>query len=330
MKHVQLGETGIQVSAIALGTWAFSGDSTWGPQAEQDSIDTVHAALDRGINFLDTAPLYGDGIAETIIGKALKQKPCEVAIATKAGPDDLSPGALRKACEKSLSLLQREAIDLYQVHWPNRSVPFADTIETLAALKAEGKIRSVGVCNFGPGDMAGWRNAGGEMTANQLPYSLLWRALEFEIQPDCLAHDTGILCYSPLFNGLLTGKYANPDAVPEGKARPRIFSRDRPQARHQEAGCEAEAFQALDRIRTISEGLGESMVTTSLAWLMGRPGVLSVLAGARNPAQLEDQIRAAEVNLSEPVQAALSEATEQVKAILGANVDMWQTDSRFR
>jgi len=183
-------------------------------------------------------------------------------IATKVSPDHLAPEDLRASCEASLRRLRTDVIDLYQIHWPSRQVPLADTVGALQRLQEEGKIRAFGVSNFGVGDL-GDLLALGPCTSNQLPYSLLWRAIEYGIQTVCVEHGISILTYSPMEQGLLTGKFGSADEVPDGRARTRFFSGDRPLARHGEAGHEQETFAAIHRIRAIADGAGLPMADPS-------------------------------------------------------------------
>ena len=329
MEFRRLGKTGLDVSVIAMGCWPIVGDANWGEQDERQSVATIHAALDAGVNFFDTAESYGAGYSESLLGKVLAGRRRDVFIATKAASGRLKPDDLRKACEDSLRRLKTDVIDLYQIHWPNRKIPIDETLGALEGLKQQGKIRAVGVSNFGVRDLSGLLDAGACET-NQLPYSLLWRAIEFEIQPKCMDNEIGILCYCPLAQGLLTGKFASADDVPEGRARSRLFSSKRAQTRHHEPGCEAELFAALGRIRSISEGIGKPMAHVALAWLLHQPGVTSVLAGARTPEQIAENAQAASLRLPPEVVAALNAATEEVKQKMGANADVWQSDSRMR
>ncbi len=329
MEYRKLGETDISVSVVAMGCWAIVGDATWGPQDEADSLATIHAALDEGINFFDTAEAYGDGFSESLLGKALTRRRHEAVIASKVSGDQLAATGVRQACERSLRRLHTDYIDLYQIHWPNRTIPLQETMGALEELRTQGKVRAVGVCNFGPGDLADLLAAGRAAT-NQLPYSLLWRAIEYAIRQQCVDNGIGILCYSPLVQGLLTGKFAAADDVPVGRARTRHFSKDRPQTRHGEAGCETETFTALEQIRRISDTIDVPMARLALAWLLHQPGVTSVLAGARNPDQIHDNVQAAAVELPPQVVDELTAATEEVKRKLGGNPDMWSSASRFR
>ena len=329
MEYRQLGKTDITVSAVSLGCWAFAGGATWGPQDEADSVATVHASLESGVNFFDTAEGYGRGESEAILGRALQGRRHEAIIATKASPSSLSREELPRACERSLQRLQTDYIDLYQIHWPSRTIPLDETMAALEKLRQDGKVRAIGVCNFGVGDLSDLLD-NGRVETNQLPYSLLWRAIEYQIIPECRQNGIELLCYSPLSQGLLTGKYASPDQVPEGRARMRLFSKDRELARHSEDGCEAEVFAALDKIRHICDDIQQPMAAVAIAWLLNQPGVTSVITGARRPEQITQTARAAELQLSTATMAHLTEATEKVKHIIGSNPDLWSSESRFR
>jgi myo-inositol catabolism protein IolS len=331
VKYTTLPNTDIEVSRVAMGCWALAGDATWGPQDESDAVAGIHAALDEGITLFDTAELYGDGLSEQILGRALAGRRGRAVIASKFGPDHNAPDDLAAACERSLKYLGTDYIDLYQVHWPSRTVPLADTWAALERLRQQGKVRAIGVSNFGPGDLADLLGVG-RPASNQVPYNLLMRAVEFRILPACLAQGIGVLCYSPLMVSLLTGKYAAADEVPAGRARTRHFSSSRPETRHGEPGCEAETFAALGGIWQIAAELGRPMSDVALAWLLHRPGVTSVLGGIRNPEQARRNAAAAELMLPDDVLAELDAATEPVKQALGPNPDMWQgaSDSRYR
>ncbi len=189
----------------------------------------------------------------------------------------------------------------------------------------------MGVCNCGVGDLTDLLVVG-RPQANQLPYSLLWRAIEYQVQPLCVEQNIGILCYMPLMQGLLVGKFSNADEVPAGRARTRHFSKDRPGTRHGEPGAEQETFATIAAIRHISEHVGLPMSDMSLAWVLQRQAVTSVLAGARNPQQLLQNIQAVNIELEPDVMAELDRATQPLKEKLGTNPDMYQAanDSRFR
>jgi aryl-alcohol dehydrogenase-like predicted oxidoreductase len=329
MKYQTLGKTDINVSAIVMGGWALGGGLDWGSQDEADSVAAVHAALDLGINFFDTAEEYGAGRSEEVLGRALAGRRQQAVISTKVSAVNLSTEGIPQACERSLKRLQTDTIDLYQVHWPAPGMPIDDVVAALQKLQAQGKIRAVGVSNFGILDLSDFL-ARGRCDTIQLPYNLAWRAIEYEVMPKCRAEGVGILPYSPLMQGLLTGKYATADDVPEGRARTRHFSKNRPHTRHGQPGSEAELFEAIAQIRAISQRLGHSMSDVSLAWVLHQPGVDSVIIGARNPHQLQQNIKAVELDLSPEIVAELTRATEPLKQKLGPNPDLWQAESRFR
>ena len=179
MQYRKLGKTDISVSAIAMGCWALAGDATWGPQDMAESVATVHAALDAGVNLFDTAEGYGGGDSESALGQALLGRRHEAVIATKVSRANLSADEVRRACENSLQRLRTDYVDLYQIHWPSRTVPLPETMEALERLREQGKVRAIGVCNFGLQDLSDLLAIGWPET-NQLPYSLLWRAIEYE------------------------------------------------------------------------------------------------------------------------------------------------------
>jgi aryl-alcohol dehydrogenase-like predicted oxidoreductase len=186
------------------------------------------------------------------------------------------------------------------------------------------------VCNFGPIDLGGVAGASRACATDQIAYNMLFRGCEFGLQKRCLDAGAGILCYSPLGQGMLAGRYATADDVPSGKARTRHFSTDRPEARHGEAGHETETFAAIASIGAIAERLGVPMGDLALAWLLHQPAVASVLVGASRPDQVERNVRAAEIELSPETLAELDRATSGIKDKLGDSLDMWQSPPRTR
>ncbi len=329
MKYRKLGQSDLSVSAVCLGSWSIATkDFFWDGQDRADSLSAIRAALDAGINFFDTAPAYGDGEAEEILGEALAGCRAKVVIASKVRPADLEPDRLRASCENSLRALRTDYIDLYQIHWPNHAIPLEPTYRALEDLRREGKIRHLGVSNFGAGYLEELAHLG-PVESNQVPYSLLWRAIEYEILPRCRANGIGILCYSPLAQGLLTGKFAAAGDVPDKRARSRLFSAARPLTRHGEAGCEEAAFAALSEIRRLADELGQPMGRLSMAWLLAQPGVTAAVAGARNAAQAIENAAAAELELRTDVAARLSAISNSLKQMLGSNADPWEHVSRM-
>ena len=328
MQYRALGKrSDIQVSPIALGCWPFAGGNVWGDQDDAESIAAVHAALEEGINFFDTAEGYGR--SEEVLARGLKGRRQQAVLATKVSAGNLAADDVISACERSLRTLQTDYIDLYQIHWPNWDVPLAETASALQTLQTDGKIRAYGVCNFAAQDLSEMITLG-QCVTDQLPYSLAWRGIERAVLPLCRANGIGVICYSPLAQGILTGRYANADEVPPGLARTRHYSDDRPLSHHGEPGVEQELFSALAKIRTTAADLGEPMAAVALAWARQQAGVTSLLVGARNADELRRNLPSLELTLTEDVLRQLAIATETVKGALGENLDMWYAPSRMR
>lgn len=331
MKFHTFPTTDLTVSRLCFGCWGIIGDLMWGERSKADSFQAMKAALDAGVNFFDTAPMYGDGESETLLGQFLTDEGVrqQVVIATKIRPSRMRPEQIRQECDESLQRLQTDYIDLYQTHWTDRAVPLAESWGAMQELQQQGKVRHIGVCNMGIGDLDDIASLSKPLT-NQLPYNLLSRMIELQIQPRCLKDEIGILVYSPLLHGILADKYQAANEVPDGKARTRHFSHSRPHTRHDEEGCEAEMFAALSRIRSIADGVNQSMAEISLNWLIHQSGVASVIAGASNANQLNANVTFLERELSSETIEDLNLATEAVKAHLGANPDLWDSGPQAR
>lgn len=328
MKYKKLGISDLRVSTIAMGCMAIAGGITFGPQDEKQAIDAIKTAYNSGINFFDTAEGYENGYSEELVGRALEAYRNKVIIASKVSKEHLKSKDVKKACEDSLKRLRTDYIDVYYIHWPNLKIPFTETLGAMEELKQEGKIRVIACSNFGKNDFKNLLSKG-RIEANELPYSLLFRAIEFDIVDLCIKNNVSITCYSPLVHGILTGKFKSPDDVPDGRARTRHFSCERPMVRHSEKGFEKETFNVINEIRKISHELNINMAQLSLAWVLNQPGITSVLAGVRNPEQVNMNVKAAETELTSDVLKKLNEITETLKNKLGSNPDMWQTESRI-
>jgi len=329
MQYRSIANGELQVSTICLGCWAIVGDATWGRQEKADAIAAIRASLDAGVNFFDTAEGYGAGYSEQLLGEALGADRQRAVIATKVARSHLAGDDLTEACERSLSNLGTDYIDIYYIHWPSRTVPVDQTVRAMEQLIAAGKVRHIAVSNFGPADLASILPHT-RPVLNQLAYSLLFRAVEYEVLPACRRASVPVACYSPLMQGLLTGKFARPDDVPPGRARTRHFSKDRPEARHQEDGAEAETFQAVRAIAEVAREAGLEMGAMSLAWLLAQEPVASVVVGARSAEQARANAAAGDLTLSPELLGRLEEVTRPLREKLGPNPDMWQTDSRMR
>ncbi|MFT5681750.1 MAG: aryl-alcohol dehydrogenase-like predicted oxidoreductase [Myxococcota bacterium] len=283
----RLAGTDLALSVIGLGCWAMGGEA-WGAVDESEAIRTIHAALDGGVSWLDTAPLYGG--SDAIVARALRGR--SAIIATKVGArvdggraiSDLSATHITTDCEASLRRLSVETIDLLQVHWPcDRSTPLTESFAALMALRDAGKIRHIGVCNYGPEALAEIR-AIAPVVSLQTPYSLLRRGFE----QDGLAQageGLSVLAYEGLCRGLLTGKYTTPPRFPEHDIR----SRD---PRFSGAQFTAIARFAADLGR-VGERVGASAAAVALGWVAARPGITAVIAGMRSPQQVADNLVAA-------------------------------------
>jgi len=332
MEHATLGGSDLAVSATTMGLWNVAGGVTWGDTDREEAIGAIDAAIDAGITTFDTAEAYGDGASERLLGEAIEGRDRgTLRIATKAWTDNHRADDLKEACRGSLDRLGTDYVDLYYLHYPNESVPFEETFGALAELREEGLIREVGVSNFGVEQLAEAHDASPvPIVANQLPYSLLWRAIEFGVREACLESGTSIVAYSPLAQGLLADAYGSPDEVPDGVARTRHFSGDHPHARHGEDGAEELTFETIDRIRAICADVGRPMADVALAWVLSRAGVESAIAGSSTPEHVRANAAAAGVDLDRAVIERLDDATEGLKVALGPNPDPWQSDSRYR
>lgn len=322
MKYRKLGNSSLEVSVVTLGCMTFTGDSNWGPQDEKDSVETVRAAYDAGITFYDTAEGYADGMTETLLGKALGADRKRVMIASKVSASNLTKEKLIASCEASLKRLGTDYLDLYQIHWPSREIPIEETMDVLLRLKEQGKIREIGVSNYGVLDLDTVLTYN-VVVSNQLAYNMLFRGIEYSVLPKCMENGIGVLTYSSLAQGLLSGKYKTADDFPVGRARTKIFSKNREGARHGLDGCEELAFAAIDKIRSICADIGEDMADVALAWSLAQPGITSVIAGGRTAAQALQNAKGADITLAPDVLSALNKATEAVKAHLGDDADPW-------
>jgi aryl-alcohol dehydrogenase-like predicted oxidoreductase len=329
MDRTVLAGTDIEVSRISLGTWAFGSDPMWGAQDDRESVAVVSAALDAGIDFIDTAAGYADGRSEEVLGRALEGRRDRAIIATKVY-GDLAGAPLTAACEASLRRLRTDYVDAYYLHWPNPAIPIEESLRGLRDLKEAGKIRSAGICNFGPLNLADLKAArdADVVVLHQLPYSLFWRAIEYDILPATRTMGLDVVAYSVLAQGLLTGRYASSAEVPQSLHATRFYG-DGP---HGDSGADTEVFAALPGLRALADEAGVSLADLAIQWALAQPGVAVVLTGARTPAEIEANAKALDVRVDPAALAAATALSGPVKAKLGANPDMWMAGekSRFR
>jgi aryl-alcohol dehydrogenase-like predicted oxidoreductase len=318
MEHRQLGRSGLRVSCLTLGTMTFGGRGQFRAVGETNldgARRQIDMALDAGVNLIDTADVYSDGAAEEIVGQALEGRRDRVLLATKArfpmgpGPNDagLSAHHLIEACEASLRRLRTDHIDLYQVHEWDGQTPLEETLRALGHLLQSGKVRYVGCSNF-----AGWQvmkalgiaRASGlpEFVSQQVYLSLQERSCEYEIVPSALDQGLGLLIWSPLAGGLLSGKYRRGEQPPAGSRHasewdePPVYDEDK-------------LYDTVEVLVEIADGHGVSPARAALAWLLARPGVTTVIVGARTDEQLADNLAAAELSLSDDELARLEEVS---------------------
>ena len=322
MQYRRLGQNGLKVSVISFGAWQIGDPSYWGTGSAEAGARAVSMALDAGITLFDTAEMYGNGESERVLGQALGKRSEEVMVASKVSPENCTPEGVRRACENSLRRLNRSYIDLYQIHWPFPAQLFGDVQEELDKLRSEGKIREVGLSNFGPKDLGSWMERGAAVS-NQLGYNMLFRAVEYGAVPECRKWGVGVLAYMPLMQGLLTGRWKTVTEIPLMRRRTRHFSGDREGTRHGEAGCEGLLMETVGELRMFSEAIRVPLATVSLCWLLAQPGVTSVICGVRDPEQLGKNLQAADLNIGPAAVAQLNEITAELKRTLGANADMW-------
>jgi len=316
MDYRQLGRSGLRVSSLTLGTMTFGGGGKFANVGSTD-VDgarrQIDMCLDAGINLFDTADVYSDGRSEEILGQALAGRRDRVLVATKArmamgdGPNDagLSRHHLIRSCEASLRRLGTDHIDLYQVHEWDGVTPMEETLGALDDLVRTGKVRYVGCSNF-----SGWQMSKAlgvserlgleRYVSQQIYYSLQARDAEYEIVPACLDQGVGILVWSPLAGGLLSGKYRRGQQGPEGARHLTDWSE--PPVRDEDR-----TYDVIEAAVEIGEGHSVSAAQVALAWLRGRPGVSSLVIGARTEEQLADNLEAAALVLSEEERARLDE-----------------------
>jgi len=286
MEFRKIAGTETKTSRIGLGTWAIGG-SEWGGTDEKKSIDTILSALDKGINFIDTAFAYGAGKSEEIIGKALKESGMreKVVLATKTGLEKHNGEAIRnstkerilKEIEDSLQRLQVDYIDLYQVHWPDPLVPIEETAEVLEKIKEEGKIRFPAVSNYSVEQMKKF-SAAARLYSNQMPYNIFEREIEKDVLPHCKMNDISVVAYGALCRGLLSGKMSKDRDFGEGDIR-------NVDPKFQEPRFE-QYLKAVDKIEKFAkENYNKSVLAFSVRWILDM-GIDFALWGARKPEQL--------------------------------------------
>lgn len=312
MEYRKFGQTEIQIPVITFGGWAIGG-WYWGGTDEELAIKAIHRAIDLGMNCIDTAPVYGFGLGEEIVGKAIKGKRDKVIIATKCGLRwDKDEGefffdtyfngkryyvyknarktSIIEECEMSLKRLNTDYIDIYQIHWPDKTTPIDDTLEALTRLQEQGKIRVFGVSNFDINLLKETLRYS-RVESNQVKYSLMDRAIENELIPFCIENKISILAYSPLEQGLLTGKITMETEFKSGDLRKKQF--------WFQAENRKKILDALEKIKPIARDKNATLAQIVINWTFSQPGITTAIVGARNPEQVEENVGAVNFKLTE-------------------------------
>ena len=313
METRKLGKSDLEVTVLAFGAWAIGG-WMWGGADSNEAIKAIETAIDNGMTTIDTASAYGFGLSEELVGKAIRGKRSKVQILTKFGMswdskkgtyhfstkdnsgNDLdiykyaSKEKVFRDCEDSLRRLDIDCIDLFQIHWPDPSTPVAETMEALEILITKGKIKAGGVCNYSAPLLAEAQTTF-PIVSNQVPYSMVNRDIENEIVPYCIANNLGILAYSPMQRGILTGKIKPGHKFNEGDTRPSTIYYKEPNF--------SNILDLLDKIKPIAEKHNASLSQLVLNWTLRQPGITCALAGARNPSQVLDNLGALNFTLTD-------------------------------
>lgn len=305
MNHRQLGNSDMQISSVGFGSWAVGGSGWsygWGPQDDQDSISAIHAAIDAGMNWIDTAAVYGLGHSEEIVATAISgiqgKKPY---VFTKCGMvwdengevhNRIKADSVRMECEDSLRRLKTDVIDLYQIHWPNPDEDIEEAWTELARLKDEGKVRHIGVSNFSVEQMERAQKIA-PITSLQPPYSMLRPAVEEEILPFAEKHNIGVIVYSPMLSGMLTGGMTKERAegLPESDWRSRNKEFQEPKL--------SRNLALVDLLTEIGKRHGKTTAAVAVAWVLRNPAVTGAIVGGRNPRQVNGAAQALDFRLSE-------------------------------
>ncbi len=317
MQYKQMGRTGLKVSAISIGTMFF------GTQvSEEEAIKTLDLAFDKGINMFDTADAYGLGKSEEIVGKAIKNKRQSVVLATKIGhrggrgPNDsgLSREHIIQGVEVSLKRLGTDYIDIYYAHTPDYSTPIEETLRAFDQLVRQGKVRYVACSNIRAWQLTKslWvsdKNNLARYDCIQSVYNLLTRDVEYELLPCCAAEGVGVTVFNPLAAGFLTGKY-DPNQPPPADNR---FGRERTGKREQELYWSPANFKAVAELKKLAEDHGRSLVQFSLAWIINNPVVSSAIVGASSAKQLEDNVKAMDIKLTDEEKKACDAVWQELR-----------------
>ncbi len=319
MEYRKIGYTGLDVSAIALGCWPMGGDY-WGNADDDESIRTIHKAHELGVNFLDTAPAYGAGHSEEVVGRAIHDRRGDFVVSTKASGHGHSGDELRKKLKQSLERMRTDHVEIYFLHWPSRNEPLGPAIEALEAMRAEGLIRAIGVSNFDL-EMLEIAARYGTIDLLQPPYNLIWRFIEDGELPYCREHGIGVTTYSSLAQGLLTGTLRLNTAYVGGDLRPRSVL-----WKPENFG---KCLYTVERLRTIAEALGVTVAQLALRWLVEQPGITSALVGARTETEITENAGAFGWDLPSTTMDSIQAISDELFFSMPYYFDMWENWSTW-
>ncbi len=304
MNFRKLGQSDLNCSVIGLGTWGMAG-SFWGKVDDDQSIATIRAGLEAGINLIDTAPVYGDGHSEEVVGKALEGlKREDIVLATKCGRFTCETEKIRQELETSLKRLKTDYIDLYQVHWPDDKVPFEETFGELENMRKQGKIRYIGVSNFSV-EQTEEASKYCQIVSTQPQYSLLVRDIEKDILPYCVEKNIGILSYGSIGAGALTGKFKEKPVFKEDDERASFYTF------FQEQNW-PKTKQMIDTLEEIAASHGKPTVHAAINWVLKQKGISVALVGARTPEQVRMNAQAADWELTDEENAKILQAYDRI------------------
>ena len=304
MKFRKLGQSDLNCSVIGLGTWGMAG-SFWGKVDDDQSIATIRAGLEAGINLIDTAPVYGDGHSEEVVGRALEGlKREDIVLATKCGRFTCETEKIRQELETSLKRLKTDYIDLYQVHWPDDKVPFEETFGELENMRKQGKIRYIGVSNFSV-EQTEEASKYCQIVSTQPQYSLLVRDIEKDILPYCVEKNIGILSYGSIGAGALTGKFKEKPVFKEDDERAAFYTF------FQEQNW-PKTKQMIDTLEEIAASHGKPTVHAAINWVLKQKGISVALVGARTPEQVRMNAQAADWELTDEENAKILQAYDRI------------------
>lgn len=331
----QLGKSDVKVSPMIFGAWAIGG-WMWGGNDDQDAIKAIQVSFDHGVNTIDTAAIYGQGHSERLVGQAIKGRRDKAIIATKCGrrwdsaegsdpwsttdregkPVTIRSNSKRDSiayeCEQSLRRLGTDVIDIYQIHWPDKTTPVEESMEAMARLKKQGRIRAIGVSNYDvtwlKGAVEALKKHGEVLASDQPPYSVIQRKIESDVLPFAKEHGVGLVVYSPLERGLLAGAVPPEREFPEGDHRRthKFFTVEN----------RKRVMAALEKVKPIAQGRGVSLAQMMINWTFSEPGITAALVGARNAEQAEHNAKAMTFTLGEQERKQIRAAFDETSRVM--------------